>query len=741
MNKWLWSISTVVIVYSFVLAGLSILIAFPIELTQRALNHQGLRIIEYMQLLVGVGAIFWTFLLFAFLNWYQRKRNRQRLKNTQILLLDEYPDLSDCVQKLKEYGVYQQIEYRLTKLVLKAPEALAIKSTEGKRNIVLISTQFWNKFNQHSSALTAVLIHESAHLKNKDIRLLFNTKRLVLSALSVLTVYFVISLLSSISADYPPLSLEAVWASFIGKNYFLTALILVGLLLIVEKSMEGWREALADQAAIVFCGEASLREAERLLFGHHTSNINTSERSSEDQISKAVPLTPFWLLLIGITVPAIQSRFIGQFSQQILSNNFVSWTLTFEIIFAFLPYIGFFYPLAVLARHKIEKEENLVKSIGSNAFLIVIGSLLGIVVIENLPLSLPSLLMPNGYDYVHRVDVIPFVFLSSLSSVILHSGYVLAASFGAWISATRYQLWIGLIPGLVWSVFSRIEVYFFPGLLGGRLTVLVTVIVVVFLLIHNRRYVFQFIAPFKNYLLFVPLLLLVLLGWVGFGDVGHFAACAGSDGFIKMESNDINGAVASLRKATVYAPRHPESWASLSLALHKQGRLRESAKAMETAIAAPYNYHWSKKFELFVAAGNIRLELREPSDLELASAHFNEAERMWRNSSRFPTDQVAQLLYNMACLHALQGKNHVETVIYLLEASTLEPSMAKQALTDPDLSKLQLAGEEPPSPQEFEFFKALNDSSADKLRKLVQEGKINEEMLLRFAALIARSRK
>jgi hypothetical protein len=183
---------------------------------------------------------------------------------------------------------------------------------------------------------------------------------------------------------------------------------------------------------------------------------------------------------------------------------------------------------------------------------------------------------------------------------------------------------------------------------------------------------------------------------------------------------------------------HQGIWMDLSRVLAKDNRWRKAAKVADRAVSAPFNFHWSEKFQTLSRAGSLRLNLRDSNDLNIAVKYFSEAEQMWRNNSRLDKNEVSSVLYNIACLHALKDKNSTESAIYLLEASALQPNIAKQALGDSDLSILRLAEQELPSNQEKQFFSNI-DISVDHIRTLLQKQELSINVLLRYLSFLAKS--
>lgn len=753
-NRWLWSLSTTVILISLMLSVLSITILFPWSILFNFIkNPQGISRINYLQLFFGGGIVIWSTLIFAFLHFWQLNRNENYLEGTLLINLQEYANLSICVDRLRRFGVYELTEYRLDgtnpnirdepeRLISETPQVLSTLKKKGRKPyVVIIPPSFWARFKNYPEALSAVLVHESAHFQNRDIALLFSVSRFILIVFSLALIYLGIALYSSILSDSPSFSIPAILASLIGKNYLVIAVTLFPILYLMRGKLEDWREALADREAIRICGEGALSEAKKLF------RNPSLKRPSRNAVQRALRLTPSWVFLIGFITYATSSRAAGVLAYlqgEIISSesavNFVISILAVPIYFLSF-YLCYFYVLAVLSRQAIEEKHSAVATLARNAIFLVLASSLGYLFLEVLPLALPSLFMPEGYDYIKRVDV-NFSFFSHaiLSSLISDSNLVLLASFGAWLAASLRKFWIGILPGLCWAIFSSLESRLIPYLMEGKLAILSTSIVMATLLVLNRRSISLRIVSGINYLLFVPLVLLVIAGRMGYGDVGHLAACYSQAGFLKMRAGEISQAIYFYEKATEDAPRQPQAWMDLAIALRQDNRLREAAEVADRAVVAPFNFHWDEKLSSLALAGNFRLELRESGDLEIARRYYKQAEQMWLQNSRLSREQVSSVLYNLACLYAIRDQNTLEATVYLVKASAINPKMASYAITDPDLSILNLSNQKPLSHEEIEKLENLSvEISSPILRKLVQQGELSEAILLRFVVFIANS--
>lgn len=395
-----------------------------------------------------------------------------------------------------------------------------------------------------------------------------------------------------------------------------------------------------------------------------------------------------------------------------------------------------------MSRNALERNLSFLRVIGLNSLLFILASSLSYFLLEIMPLFITSSFMPAGFDYIKRVDItFSSLTYSIISSFITGSNIILLASFGAWIAAVSRKLWLGLLPGICWVITSQLESQFFPFLMEGKLAISLTISLIALVIIRYRRYIFLRRISLKNCFFFIPLVVLLILGRMGYGDVGHRAASYSQAGLLKMQAEETSEAVHYLQKATVYAPRHPQAWIDLAIALVQDNKLKEAAKAADRAVVAPFNYSWDEKLKSLVLAGNLRLRLRTPEDLEIAEKYYREVEEMWRQNSRLSSEYISSALYNLARLYAIRDQNTLESTIYLVEASIINPQIPSSAINDTDLSILDLRNQQPLSQEEVNKLSDLKvNIEVPILRKLLNQGQLSTETLLRFIKLLAKSK-
>jgi hypothetical protein len=752
------SLSTVMLLSAGALALASLLSIFPWSswiISEKSFLQQA-------QLIVGAGAIIWVVLFFLLVQYFKMRTDKKRLNDlentTTLLNLSQETSLQSHLFRLRKMSAFERSEYRVVGNVEKvqddggplkdSPIAFRVQ----KRNVVVIPALWWKRYLKYPDALTALLAHETAHFENRDFALLFGMKHLLLIIAAVICVYIPLTLATSIFADAPHFwEWSAFQAAVVGKNYLIANFILLVAIVIVVQKLRDWREALADFVAVQICGEQALLQSEALLQSSEPSlqpKLQTSHEKTIDgspprsQRLQALSLTHRDMLIFGFIAQAITDYAMSPlaYMSQILQKN-VDVAISFFM--PLLLYVLFFFALVAIMRDSSVNSLNVAKRAGQKALLLVVGAALGFLLLQMLPLFITSIGMPEGYDYVMRHDPWPLLLSSIAGSMTSPASIALLAMLGAWISTKTDHLWLGIIPGLCWAASSTVEVFWIPSLLEGWLAVLVTASVTIFIFVVNRIEVRTLLHPGIATLL--PIIALSVAAWLGYGDVGHFAACSSHAGLEKRDAGEVDGAIDSFRRAAERSWLHPDGWMDLAKELsHDEANLREAADMAERATTAIYLSSWQKRFETLRIAGHIRLQLRTSSDLAIAASHYAHAEALWHHNSRMPYDQVAYMLYNQACIFALQNEDVLEATLRLIEATAIASTIAVKgnlevlanvihALNDPDLVLLKL--KEQPPPTQATVQKILeNEASAPVLRKAVREEQLSPTELRRFLA-------
>jgi tetratricopeptide (TPR) repeat protein len=757
-REWLWSISTVILLESWALVIASFLLLIPWNLLQQAINNHNLSTIDYISLLIGTGSIIWAILIFLFVRSQKSKEICHQLEDSILIDLANFDNLQLCIERLREFGVYHLTEYRfignnLTSFLdyqdnteEKIEEApITLKNLRNRSNrpyVVLIPKRFWARFKNEPEALSSVLVHEAAHLKNKDLDLFIVARDFILVAFSINLICFIVSLSASIYVDSSSFEFITIQASLIGKIYQIFQIVPIILLYFTQKKLELWREALADREAVRICGERALNKAEELL-----RNLDLiRNRPFRNQARNSLILSPYWVLLSGFVGTIISSRFgvLYYLQRDIVTNIYfqnILILLSTSLLTIFL-YTICFYILAVMSRNAIETKRSWLRVIGINSLLFILASSSSYFLLEIIPLFITSSFMPTGFDYIKRVDTnFSSLTHSIISSFITGSNIVILAIFGAWIAGVSRKLWLGLVPGICWVITSQLESKIFPFVMEGKLAILSTISLIAILIVRYRRHIYFGKISLKNSLFFVPLIVLLILGRMGYGDVGHRAASYSQAGLLKLKADETTEAVDYFQKATEYAPRHPQAWIDLAITLAKDDKLKEAAEAADKAIVAPFNYSWDEKLKSLVVAGNFRFQLRTSEDLEIAEKYYKEVEKMWRQNSRLSSEYISSALYNLACLYAIRDRNTLESTIYLAEASAINSQIANSAINNTDLSILDLRNQQPLSQQEINKLRELKvNMEVPILRKFVNQRQLSTETLLRFVKLLAQSK-
>lgn len=756
-KTWIWSLSTVILFESWALAILSFLLLIPWNLLRQAINNQNISTINYINLLTGTGGIIWAILIYLFIQKRKSKKNLEGLEDSILINLDSFDNIQVGLSKLKEFEIHHLTEYRFIgrdlrkylnyqdkteEKIEEAPKTLRNpRKKSDKPYVVFIPKRFWARFKNEPEALSSVLIHEAAHLKNKDLDLFIVAQDFISIAFWVNLVLFFISLITSVYTDSTSFELVAIQASFIGKIYQIFQLAPIALLYFTQKQLEYWREALADREAIRICGVKALNKAEKLLNNPDLVKI----RPSRHQAKNSFVLSPYWVFLSGFIGTIISSRsgILFYFQRELISNIYIQNILTLLSICLLIIclYIICFYILAVISRNALERKDSLLYVIGRNSLIFIIASSFSYFLLEIIPLFITSSFMPEGYDYIKRVDTtFGYLSYSIISSFITGSNIVLIAIFGAWIAAVSKKLWLGLLPGICWAFSSQLESQLFPFLMEGKLAILLTISLISILIISHRRHIHFRNISFKSYLLFIPLIVLLIAGRMGYGDVGHRAASYSQAGILKMQAGETSKAIYYLQKATEYAPKHPQGWMDSAIALMQDNKLEEAIEAADKAITTPFNYSWDKKLQSLVLAGNLRLQSRTPEDLEIAEKYYKQVEDMWRQNSRLSSEYISSALYNLACLYAIRDRDSLQSTLYLVEASAINSQNATAAIKDADLSILNLGNQRLISEEEMMKFRNIQEVSAPILRMSVERGELSEGILLRLIAYLGQSR-
>ncbi|MFO1433023.1 MAG: M48 family metalloprotease [Candidatus Competibacteraceae bacterium] len=730
------SISTVLLIFSGGLAVVSLLNIFPWGIIQFIPNR--LSLLQGIELIIGGGALFWLLLLSWFYKNYTYWRNSKKLMESNSLKDQVIP----FIPYLQKFKGLKQIDFRIlkedsAKIILKNPIFSIIRHKGHLQKVVIFPFHLWNRFSKHPNALAAVLVHETAHAENKDMQRLLGMQHLLIIAAGLTGICLFLTVIQSIFTDITSSNWEwaALQASLVGKNYLFFSLVFITLTVLLVQSLESWREALADEEAIKICGENALREAEELL--------RIEEDNEQKYLQRYVySLTSREIILLGFLVNTIADYGIGQLAylQRFIVKSIAYqefYAILTEFLLSVLMYLGFYIVLVVIGQDPYAKNTSLLKRLGKNAWLLVLGAVLGHLLLQIVPLLVTSIAMPENYDYVLRHDAKPLLLAGIAGAITGSAAAALLAVVGAWLGVCAQRRWLGILPGVVWSTFAIGESRWIPGLFEGGLAIWVTAMMCLLLIFSQRANLgWKILQGSTGWL--ALLIILSLFHGLGYGDINYFAVSS-SKACQKTEAANSQAALQYCQRAARRSSLHPNGWMQLARLLATQNQLQEAVEAAERAIEAPYNSAWESKFEALTLAGDLRLQLRTEKDLQLAEQHYRHAEQLWRQNSRLSRDKVATLLYNYGCLKIIRNEDRLVALTYLIEALALKRELASAIKADEDLKALWSLSQSPLHRSDIEQLLKLSPVSAPALQEIAQQQQIDEHGMLWFLVQIMKA--
>jgi Peptidase family M48 len=743
------SVSTLLLVFAGALAITAVLQILPLQLDMSRTAKRNAVCFECWEWIVRAGAPAWAVGTFLLMRWRTQLHLNRRLHGTTTVELAKIPELTEWVAKFEEFPALDSTEFLLEgnpdrirddggELLL-SPLAAQRWGRKGKsRNVVLVPALFWKRYLRYPNALAAVLFHELSHFENRDLLLLFDVSRFLVAVSLTVAVCTAATLVSSILIDGGLDGGRAILASLIGKNYFLSNILLLLLTILFVRRLQIWREALADATTVQICGEESLLEAERLVWSSDPLSDPRSSNKGRAPLgmrSKASILTLPDMFILGLVLSAV----CDGISAVLSPLQGMPWPLVLTFQTAGGLYFGFYLALTVV-RNGLGPD--WLSFSAPRALFLTFGAATGTIVFQTGPLFFTSVAMPNGYDYFFRHDLGPLAISGIITSLTTSASAASLALVGSLISFMSGRRCYGWIIGFCWSLATTLEFHFYP-LLEGWLSLGITAAVVSFCFLKARSTTHWF--SIRGLLFCTPLIGASCAYWAGFGDVNHLAACASAAALHKWNSTtgigDLEGAIRSARRGAARAPFHAAGWLQVAkLLLDEKTRTAEVAEIGERALRAPYMSAWNEKFVALCVTGTARLTLRTSADLVLAEKYFSQAEELWRRNGRFDHVAIAEMLYQYACTLALLSRDQIEPTARLIEAATLDRQVAFEALTDSDLSSLALS--EKPSPREntIALFNTLTEVSAPAIIEMAKMNRIPNSEVEAVLALMLRQR-
>lgn len=702
--------------------------------------------------LVGAGALVWAALLWAAARAWRLSMASNKLKGTWVL--PEHESGLAAARQLLGESTLQEIEIRIRgtlegledtgRAFHATPEAVPTQN----RGIIILPALFWVRFRPHARALAAVLAHEAAHLRNRDVILLTDLRRFMFGAAGISLLTAALSFAVSVRADLGSGSLHelrlALQAAVAGKNFFIVSLALLFVVWLLTRRMEYWREALADNQAIRQAGEEGLRHAENLLSGTGSQlpvDVH-GQRPRRMDAARALTLTFREAVLLGFVSAAVAEyaagplSYIGEFlltgrpAASVLLN---AATFVHSAVLSTLAFIA----ARTYADDARRREQPLLKPVIHACFSLFIGALACRLLIQVLPASLTVFFMPSGFDAPSLHEPRRLLLAGLVGGAISHADALLMGAAAAVLSVTGLSRSLSLLPVLAWCALSTAEAQFFPALAQGAIAPLASGTLWLAFLPWPWRARARLGGASST---LVPLVGLSLAGWLGLAESNHLGDCAATTGAQRLAMGDASGALEPLRRATFLLRFQARGWSLLAAALAQSpGRLPDAADAAEQAASAPYASDWRVMLDGYASAGALRLQLGAPADLARAEEHLRGALRLWRSNNRLSKERAATALYNLACVKLRRGALLEDAAVDLIEAVILQPSLSLEALADSDLAPLGIAGQ--PSPNQAALLKlqGLKLEDGESLREAYQKESLKPGDVLALAGTIVKN--
>lgn len=748
MRNW-WSFSTAII---FVTLGISVATFLLLVPWSLLFGTQTINSFQWIMVVVGVGSPIWTWLTFLRLSQYSKKINENKIKDTKTINLEEIEYLECFNKKIKKlsYVSAKRIEYRLDGSIdnlqdhqcsVRSPKVLETISGQ----VVLIPATFLARFKNYPEELAAALLHEVGHIINKDSLFLFKFRTFLFALVLITSTYVVISLISSIWIDSQTFDPEAVYASIIGKSYYFSILGFLILLLFINNLLKIWREAMADRFSMEHSSEQALQKAEELLIHESIhqglSRQNKLLRPQTKKQDNAFLMSPAWSLIAGIAIAILAYRMSGVFhylSPFLLESwqaNFLKEVSYFNVQVFFT--IGLFYFLTVVVRNS--HSDDYVHAAILHTLLLLTGTSIGYLLHELIPMAIPSLLMPAGYNYFFRAE--PFILITSdWPNDLLNTSFIAILVISACLVTARSKyIWLGLLPGIIWISFSIIEINFTPGLTQGWLAISTTFFSM-FLIWRMKSPIvlnwFSFHA--STWMGLLILVLLPALYWLGYGGVNYFASVHSHAGLEYREAGEYPLAIKHYKKAVSHAPNDPLGWLQLAESQLIQKEFENAVLSVGKAVKSLNHVSsWSTRFDTLYNSTSLLLHIRREDDKDKLEAYFEQAELMWRNNSRLSKEHVVSLLYNLSCFHAVYNQDVTLSSLYLLEAVIYSEKtnidLSKMISNDSDLAPLSINQQPALSQDELHAISSLRGNvDVPRLKLWLREGSLKPHTVLKL---------
>ena len=708
--------------------------------------------LKQVLVVVGSGALGWSTLLWAVARTWRLHLASSKLAGTWALPVHE-ENLVAAAKFLGE-GALHDVEVRIRGTVEGLNDSgLTIQSTPEaiptlNGGAIILPALFWIRLRSHTRALAAVLAHEVAHLRNRDVILLTDLRRFMLGVAAVSFITATLSFAVSVRADLGGGSANewrlALQAAVAGKNFLIVSIALLSVVWLLMRRLEYWREALADYEAIRIIGEEGLQRAEQLVAGSaERSPLDVhGQRPRRLDAARALTLTAREAVLLGFIAAAVAEYSSGPLSylgKFIFVGHPSANALLAAAAFAHSAILStlVFIASRTYAVDASWRGQPILSPVIRACIWLLMGTVVCRLLSQALPASLTALLMPQGFDAPSIHDPQRLFVAGIAGGAIANADTILMGGASSVLSVTGLSRPLALLPTLAWCILSAAEAHYFPALAQGAIAPIVTSALWLVFLPWPWRAHSRLGSVSPTLALIVGL---SLAGFLGLAEDSHLGDCATSAGAQRLSAGNASGAVEPLRHATFLLRFQAKGWHLLALALaQSSAHLPEAVNAAENAVRAPYSSDWQVMLDSSALAGALRLKIGTPADLVLAEEHFLEAVRLWHKNSRLNKAIAAGAFYSLACVKVRRGSDLADASVDLIEAITLQPSLSLEALADPNLSPLDLLEQPLPNHAVLTRLSGLSLEDGDALRKAYRRGDLEAGDVLALAGTIVKN--
>lgn len=722
----------------------ALLVAFPVSLisTPDKNKFDGW---QWAQLIVSGGALVWVTVALAGLWVLRLLRGAASLRDTVPLDVRGIDQAGAALElagvELRSRGDPSAVQDHDGPLQSSPVAFYAWNSREGLGRFVVFPALFWRRLSSHSEPLKAVLAHEVAHFKQRDIILVHAARDVAMVALIVLGVSILLSLITSVRADMARegFELAALQASLVGRSFLVACLFATIGAIPLLRRIEVWREALADRYAEDVCGARALELASAIIEARPIDGREAQGKPTHEYRAKSFSLTLPYVFTAALLLSVLAGYLVANFlsASAALKGMGPLGSIPVPQMTALLSaLLAIGAPLLLLLPTFFEQGTRIeLRPAAVRGLVFCIGWTIGWLLSQTMPLLLASVAMPEGYDYVFKHYPGRLALAETVGTLSSSASAVLLAIVTGVLAARAGRLWLAAIPPGVWIAACAYEQTSFAEAMGALavLMTLATIGLLVFLGVATPVRVAGATAPM------VALLGLALVSWSGLGEMNHITHTLTAGAQASESKGDTTQAVERYRKAAAYSRFHAKPHAALAQALFDVKDFPGAIAAFERSASVPYAHAWLDVFLAKVHAAELLLASRSSADLDRANQYLREAERMWRANSRLPKKSVASMLYNLACVARLRGAPPEFSLARLLESANLDRVLVGHALDDEDLRSLRLNVAPVPEDAALRLLLRQRPLNAPKVEKLVYDKQITVQQLTAIVAALGRS--